>query len=110
MGKWRGIHSLHFLIFSLFPPYISISYIKHCLILSGNVKYGTFVANFTTNLYTRYEKIILGRIHCEKAPQVVRALLAYVHRRWTHMNLRGKPFEQMMYQISEEITPKTHFN
>ena len=26
--KWSGIHSLHFLIFSLFPPSLSISYIK----------------------------------------------------------------------------------
>ena len=44
MRKWREIHSLHFLIFSLFPPSLSISYIKNCLILSQNVKYGTFVA------------------------------------------------------------------
>ena len=26
--KWREIHSLHFLIFSLFPPSLSISYQK----------------------------------------------------------------------------------
>ena len=26
--KWREIHSLHFLIFSLFPPCLSISYVK----------------------------------------------------------------------------------
>ena len=63
MRKWTEIHSLHFLIFSLFPPTLSISYIKNCLILSQNVKYGTFV---TKNL-TRYEKIILGQIRCEKA-------------------------------------------
>ena len=37
--------TLHFLIFSLFPPSLSISYIKNCLILSQNVKHGTFVAN-----------------------------------------------------------------
>ena len=35
MRKWREIHSLHFLIFSLFSPFLSISYIKtrqskHC--------------------------------------------------------------------------------
>ena len=48
--KWREIHSLHFLIFSLFPPSLSISYIKNCFILSQNVKYGTFVANVTKNL------------------------------------------------------------
>ena len=38
MRKWREIHSLHFLIFSFFPPSLSISYIKNCLILSQNVK------------------------------------------------------------------------
>ena len=49
--KWREIHSLHFLIFSLFPPPpVSISYIKNCLILSRNVKYGPFVANVIKNL------------------------------------------------------------
>ena len=47
MCKWREIHSLHSLIFSLFP---SISYIKNCLILSQNVKYCTFVANVTKDL------------------------------------------------------------
>ena len=46
----REIHSQDFLIFCLFPPYLSISYIKNCHILSQNVKYGTFVANVTKNL------------------------------------------------------------
>ena len=50
MRKWREIHSLQFLIFSLFPSSLSISYIKNCLILQQNVKYGTFVANVTKNL------------------------------------------------------------
>ena len=45
MRKWKDTHSLHFLIFTLFPPSLSISYIKNCLILSQNVKYGKFVAN-----------------------------------------------------------------
>ena len=49
LRKGRKIHSLHFLIFSLFPPSLSISCIKNCLILSQNVKYGTFVANITKN-------------------------------------------------------------
>ena len=40
-------------IFSLFPPSISISYIKNCLILSQNVKYDTFVANVTKKLNIR---------------------------------------------------------
>ena len=50
MRKWREIHSLHFLIFSLFPSSLSISYIKNCLILSQNAKYGTFVAEVKRNL------------------------------------------------------------
>ena len=58
MRKWRGnwermrreIHSLHSLIFSVFPPFLSISYMKDCLILLRNVKYGTFVENVTKNL------------------------------------------------------------
>ena len=45
--KWREIHSLLFLILSLFPPSLSISYIKICHILSQNVKYGTFVSKVT---------------------------------------------------------------
>ena len=54
--KWRDINSLHFLIYSLFYPSLSISYIKNCLILSQNVKYGIFVANFINNLtYARWE-------------------------------------------------------
>ena len=81
--KWREIHSLHFLIFSFFPPSLSISYIKNCLILSQNVKYGTFVANVTKNYHMRYEKMILGQICCEKAPQVVPA--------WVNLTVK-RPF------------------
>ena len=47
MRKCREIPSLHLLISSLFPPSLSISYIKNCFILSQNVKYGTFFANVT---------------------------------------------------------------
>ena len=50
MGKWKEIHSLHFLILSLFPHSLCISYIKICQILSQNVKYGFFVANVTKKL------------------------------------------------------------
>ena len=49
MRKWREIHSLHLLIISLFPPSLSISYIKICHILSQSVKYDTLVANVTKN-------------------------------------------------------------
>ena len=69
MRKWRE----NFLILSLYPPSLSISYIKICHILSQNVKYGIFVANVTKTEHTRYEEIILGRILCEEAPQVVSA-------------------------------------
>ena len=73
MRKWREIHSQDFLILCLFPPSLSISYIKNCHILSQNVKYGTFVANVTKNLTYAHEEIILGLIRCEEAPQVVPA-------------------------------------
>ena len=69
----REIHSQDFLILCLFPPSLSISYIKICHILSQNVKYGIFVANVTKTEHTRYEEIILGQIRCEVAPQVVPA-------------------------------------
>ena len=69
MRKWRE----NFLILPLYPPSLSISYIKICLILSQNVKYGIFVANVTKTEHTRYEEIILGRILCEEATQVVSA-------------------------------------
>ena len=62
--KWREneemeweIHSQDFLILCLFPPSLSISYIKNCHILSQNVKYGTFVANVTKNLSYALGKI-----------------------------------------------------
>ena len=72
MRTWRKIHSLNFLILSLFPPSLSISYVKICHILAQNVKYGTFVVNVAKNLTcTRYEKTILGLNRYETAPQVV---------------------------------------
>ena len=61
------------LIISSFPPSLSTSFIKICHILLQNVKYGIFVANVTKTEHTRYEEIILGRILCEEAPQVVTA-------------------------------------
>ena len=85
MSKWREIHSLHFLIFSLFPPSLSISYIKKCPIFSQNVKYSTFVANVTRTQHTRYEKTILSRIRCEEAPQVVPAWAPHIFRHCFHI-------------------------
>ena len=85
MRKWRK----NFLILSLYPPSLSISYIKIGHILSQNVKYGIFVANVTKTEHTRYEEIILGRILCEEAPQVVTAclLLTQYHQVPTSTNL-----------------------
>ena len=85
MRKWREIYSLHFLIFSLFPPSLSISYIKNCHILWQNVKYSTFVANVTRTQHTRYEKTILSRIRCEEAPQVVPAWAPHIFRHCFHI-------------------------
>ena len=53
--KWRENEdiewdSLHFIILSLFPPTLSISYTKIWHILSQKVRYGTFVVNVTKNL------------------------------------------------------------
>ena len=69
----REIHSQDFLILCLFPPSLSISYIKNCHILSQNVKYVTFVAKSQKNQHMRYEEIILGRIYYKEAPQIVPA-------------------------------------
>ena len=49
----REIHSQDFLILCLFPPSLSISYIKNCHILSQNAKYGTFVASVAKKLNMR---------------------------------------------------------
>ena len=55
-GERFTLYCLHFLLFSLFPPSLSISYNISCLILLQNVEYGTFVANVTKNLtYAQWE-------------------------------------------------------
>ena len=43
MRKWNEIYSVHFLIFSLFSPSLSISYIKNCLILAQMLNTALFV-------------------------------------------------------------------
>ena len=65
MRKWREIDSLHFLILSLFPPSLSISYVKNCLNLSQNVKTGTFVANVTIKLNTIFAVNINVNAKCD---------------------------------------------
>ena len=63
--------TLYMSSFSLyFPP---LCLFPSCHILSQSDKYDTFVANVTKNLTYGYEKIILSRIRCEEAPQVVLA-------------------------------------
>ena len=55
-GNWRENEEMErdslstFPHFSLLSPFQSFSYIKHCHILSQNVRYCTFVANVTKNL------------------------------------------------------------
>ena len=63
MRKWRE----NFLILPLYPPSLSISYIKIGHILLQNVKYGIFVANVTKTEHTRYEEIILNSLRGSSA-------------------------------------------
>ena len=69
MRKWREIHSQHFLILSLFPPSLSISYQN----LSQNVKKRALLSRMSQKVNILYKKITLGRIRCKEAPQVVPA-------------------------------------
>ena len=71
MRKWRENKEMERDSLSTFPHFLFISSLCH--ILSQNVKYSIFVANVTKTEHTRYEEIILGRILCEEAPQVVTA-------------------------------------
>ena len=87
--KWREIHSLHFLIFSLFPPSLSIFCIKNCLILS----------QMSQKLNMCYEKIILGRIRCQKALQVVTACLVTHWHSW--LFLTNWETEIMSFWVSD---------
>ena len=58
----------------LFISSHSINFLyQNCVMLSLNVKNSTPVADVTKNLTYRHKKIILSQIHCEKAPQVVKA-------------------------------------
>ena len=59
-------------------------------ILSQNVKYGIFVADVTKTEHTRYEEIILGRILCEEAPQVVTAWT--ITRLWSTIDIAFQSF------------------
>ena len=55
-GHGENITLYIFSFYFLFPPSLSISYIKNCLILSQNVKYDTCVANVTKSFsYVQWE-------------------------------------------------------
>ena len=75
MRKWREFHSLHFLILSLFPPSLLISYIKiSCITFCRKMLNTALLSRMSQkNIPTRYEEILLGQFRCEEAPQVVPA-------------------------------------
>ena len=50
MRKWKENEEMERDSLFTFPHFLFISFIKKCLILSHNVKSGTFVANITKNL------------------------------------------------------------
>ena len=91
MRKWREIHSLDFLIFSFFHPSLSISYIK-IVIFCRKMSTTDFCRECHKKLNMRYEKIILGRIRCEEAPQVVPTLYTvYSMHRIEYSQVQGEP-------------------
>ena len=72
MRKWREIHSLHFLFISSLS--IHFLYISKIVSFCRKMLDTALLSRMSKKTYhTRYEKIILGRIRCEKAPQVVKA-------------------------------------
>ena len=73
MRKWREIHSQDFLILCLFPPSLSISYIK--IVTFCRKMLNTALLSRMSQKHTHYEKVILGQTGCENALQVVTACL-----------------------------------
>ena len=81
MRKWRENEEMERDSLSTIPHFLFILSLTIIFLyqklshLGQNVKYGTFVANFTKKKLNirAYEEIVLGRIHCKEAPQVVRA-------------------------------------
>ena len=71
--KWRKIHSLHFLIFSFFPPALSVSYLSKIVSSCRKMLNTALLARMSQKINMSYEKIILDRICCEKALEVVTA-------------------------------------
>ena len=77
-GEWRENEEMEWDSLSIFPNFLfisslSISYIKNCVILSQNINSALLLRMSQKTKPTRYEKKILCRVCCEKAPQVVRA-------------------------------------
>ena len=66
MRKWREIHSLHFLILSLFPLSLSISYIKICHTLSQNVKMLMLITRTQALRSDHHDVIITTNIYYHK--------------------------------------------
>ena len=73
MRKWREIHSQDFLILCLFPPSLSISYIKIVTFCRKMLNTALLSRMSQKTYHMLYEKLNLGRIRCERAPQVVQA-------------------------------------
>ena len=79
MRKWRKIHSLHFLILSVFPPPYPFPTSKFVTFCRKGLNMALFSRMSQKKYHTRYEKIILCPSCCEKAPQVVMAWFWQVH-------------------------------
>ena len=67
MRKWRKIHSLHFL------PLYPFSLSKIVSVCRKMLNTAILSRMLQKTGHTRYEKIVLGRVRCEKGPQVVPA-------------------------------------
>ena len=96
----REIHSQDFLILCLFPPSLSISYIKNCHILSQNVKYGTFVANVTKNLTYALWGNNSGSNSLRGSSASCAGLQTHIQRQIQRQKwIKGKPKTPMMWYI-----------
>ena len=81
MRKWRK----NFLILSLYPPSLSISYIKICHTLSQNLKYGTFVTNVTKNLTYALWENNSGSTSLRESSASCKGMLDYTFYVYTHI-------------------------
>ena len=99
MRKWREIHSLHILIFSL-SPRLSMPF-KICHILLKNVKYGTCVANVTKNLtYALWENNSGSNSLRESSASCASLMMVMV----MVMNIRRSPVQPYVPQYVATVT------